>query len=281
MTKPYASSWLAYDIGGRLGASTIAFTRDKPIGKREIAQMREWGITRIEVCSTGNPAHFDCNDTVQVAEVTAECEIQGIEIVSLHSPDLRYAAKDEEVRKQAVADGVLAAKVAQEMGAKIMVCHLGTTERSEKTVNEMLEQFSDSSFKFATENGQNLHDYTAFIDMVGSDRLGMVVDVGHTRDADGTNPFVKKDRAKETMQQCGDRLIHLHLHDFIDKDHYAPFEPGGLLQWKQVFSALRDIDYQGTFMFEALWHANSCDLSPEYVLNRTASFPNIFVERYG
>ena len=273
--------WSAADIADRLGASTIAFTRDRPIGAREIAQMREWGITRIEVCATGNPAHFDCRDAAQVAEVASECRTQGVSVVSLHSPDLKYAAKDEGERRHAVAEGVYAATVAEEMGAGVMVCHLGTNERSEKTVVEMLEHLGDCSIKLASENGQDLSDYTAIVDRVGSDRFGMVVDVGHTRDEDGVNPFVKKDRARETMAQCGDRLIHLHLHDFIDRDHYAPFDPGGLLQWDEVFAAFSDIDYRGTFMFEAVWPANRLDVEPEHVLKQTAAFPQTFAERFG
>ncbi len=280
-TAENSPSWSAAGIADRLGASTIAFTRDRPIGAREIAQMREWGITRIEVCATGSPAHFDCRDAAQVSEVVAECRRQGVTIVSLHSPDLPYAAKDEGERRRAVTEGIYAARVAEEMGAGVMVCHLGANERSEKTAVEMLRQLDGSSIRLAGENGQDLRDYIAVVDRVGSDRFGMVVDVGHTRDEDGVNPFIKKDRARENMAQCGDRLIHLHLHDFIDRDHYAPFDPGGLLQWGEVFAAFSDVDYKGVFMFEAVWPAHKADVEPEYVLKQTAAFPQTFADRYG
>ena len=119
----------------------------------------------------------------------------------------------------------------------------------------------------------------AVVDEIGSDRFGMVVDVGHTRDEDGVNPFIKPDRARETLAQCGPRLIHLHLHDFLERDHIAPMD--GNLQWAEVFGALKDIDYQGVFMFEALFPPDKIENRPDYVLAKTAAFPQAFAAKYG
>jgi len=182
----------------------------------------------------------------------------------------------------------VAAKVAEEMGAGVMVCHFHTTEQAEKSIIEMLDRLQGHSIKLAIENGENLADYTAFVDKIGSERLGMVVDIGHTRDEDEVNPFIKKARARETMVQCGERLIHVHLHDWIESlgvpldgefygDHFAPLD--GSIEWAEVFAALHDIDYEGVLMFEACW-GEKRKLSPDYVLDRVASFPQAFVERY-
>ena len=59
-------------------------------------------------------------------------------IVSMHGPMVPYASEDEEERRSAVAEALVAARVAEEMGARTMVCHFGADERSEKTVIEML-----------------------------------------------------------------------------------------------------------------------------------------------
>ena len=75
------------------------------------------------------------------------------------------------------------------------------------------------------------------------------------------------------------RLIHLHLHDFLETDHIAPMD--GNLQWAEVFGALKDIDYQGVFMFEALFPPERRENRPEYVLGKTAEFPQAFAARYG
>ena len=213
-----------------------------------------------------------------------ECEKQDISVVSTHCPGYLFNSDNEDNRKKAVAEGVHAAKVSEELGAKIMVCHFQPEEPSEKSVNEMLDQLNGHSIKLAIENGQNLADYTAFVDKVGSEQFGMVVDIGHTRDKDQVNPFIKKNRARETMALCGDRLIHLHLHDWIGVDHFSPLD--GEIQWVEIFRALKDINYNGWFMFEAAYPPGKRDeiksigpssVDSEYVLDKVANFPKGFV----
>ena len=164
----------------------------------------------------GNPGHLDIHSRAHIAEIASECERQGVSVVSIHSPGFLYNSEDEDNRKNAVAEGIVAAKVAEEMGAGVMVCHFQTEEQSEKSITEMLDRLEGYSIKLAIENGRDLADYTTFVDKIGSDRFGMVVDIGHTRDEDEVNPFIKEDRARETMAQCGERLIHLHLHDWVN-----------------------------------------------------------------
>ena len=275
-TLPYTAD----EIAGRLGATTGAFLDDEsPLGARHIAAIRAAGITRIEVCGIGSPKHFDFGNSQQAADIVRECREQGVAIVSFHGPTVEYAATDEGERGAAVKEAAAAARVAEDMGASVMVCHFGISEESKRTIIDMLEELEGSTIRLANENGQDLRDYMAVVDEVGSDRFGMVVDVGHTRDEDGANPFIKPDRARETLAQCGPRLIHLHLHDFLDRDHIAPMD--GNLQWAEVFGALKDIDYQGEFMFEALLTPEGFMDRPEYVLAKTAAFPQAFAAKYG
>ena len=279
-TSPDPSyEWTAQEIEERLGCSTIVFPRDRLLQAEDIAKMRDVGITRIEVCALGNPGHLDIHSRAHIAEIASECERQGVSVVSIHSPGFLYNSEDEDNRKNAVAEGIVAAKVAEEMGAGVMVCHFQTEEQSEKSITEMLDRLEGYSIKLAIENGRDLADYTTFVDKIGSDRFGMVVDIGHTRDEDEVNPFIKEDRARETMAQCGERLIHLHLHDWVNGDHFSPLD--GSIQWAEVFAAFNDIDYQGVLMFEAVYPpAETRELSPDYVLGKVASFPQAFVERY-
>ena len=121
------------------------------------------------------------------------------------------------------------------------------------------------------ENGRDLTDFIGFCEKICSERFGIVVDIGHTRDEDGINPFTKKERARATLAQCGRYLRHLHLHDFKEGDHYAPFT--GEIQWKEVFLALADVDYAGEFMFEAILP------SAEEVIRMTAAVPTLLFER--
>ena len=272
--------YTADEIDERLGTTTgVFFGDDSPLGAREIASIRAAGITRIEVCGIGSPRHFDYGNPQQAADVVRECREQGVEVVSTHGPSVEYAATDDEERAVAVKEAAAAARVSEDMGASVMVCHFGISEESKRTIVDMLEELEGSTIRLANENGVDLRDYMAVVDEVGSDRFGMVVDVGHTKDDDGVNPFIKPGRARQTLAQCGPRLIHLHLHDYVDRDHIAPMD--GNLQWAEVFGALKDIDYQGQFMFEAMLTAEGGMDQPEYVLAKTAAFPQAFAAKYG
>ena len=153
--------WTSQEIQERLGISTGAFkTLNGPIGARESAAIREAGITRIEIdglsgSNTPMPA-FDFENRYQASEIQAECQKQGVSIVSVHaaggpSPGHGpgcpiYDSQDEEERKAAVTQAVLYARVAEEFGASILVGHfLGVPEQCERTVSEILEQLHHSS----------------------------------------------------------------------------------------------------------------------------------------
>ena len=261
-------------IQERLGFSTIAMPGDERFGAREVAMIREAGLTRMEICGLHPPTHYDFHDAVQVSEITAECRAQGVAIVAVHGPGVPYDSPYEAVRQGAVAEAVASARVAEEMGASVFVGHFNTNERSARTVHEMLEALDRNAIKLTVENGGDLRDFAGFVDRVGSDRFGMVVDIGHTRDADGVNPFVKAERAREVMAGCEHRLLHLHLHDFVDSDHYPPFD--GTIEWGEIFAALQDIGYAGEYMFEAVDR-----VSLEDTLEKTAAFPEGFIARYG
>lgn len=81
--------WTSQEIQERLGISTGAVkTFGGPIGAREIAAIREAGITRIEIdglpgSDTPMPA-FDFHNSSQVSEILAECQKQSVSIVSVH-----------------------------------------------------------------------------------------------------------------------------------------------------------------------------------------------------
>ena len=284
MSRSKASDlpYTAGEIKARLAASTIAYDPREPLGAGHIAAIRQTGITRIELCMLHAPGCFDYHSRAQVTEIMRACESQGVSITSVHGPGVIYNSDDEGVRKNAVEECLVAARVAEEMGARVMVCHFRTDDHSERTVTEMLDGLEGSTLKLAGENGQDLEDYTAFVDRIGSDRFGMIVDIGHTRDVDGANPFARKERARRTMAQCGVRLNRLHLHDFLEPewDHVAPLD--GVIQWGEVFAAFRDIEYQGMFTFEAIREgAEKGKYAPEYILSKTAEFPEAFVRRYG
>ena len=293
---PY--QWTTQAIEERLGISMCAFPALPPHGAREVAAIREAGFSRIEIdglsgCNTPTPS-FDFRNRAQMDEILAECRNQGVTITSVHAPGSPapgfggdspvYDAEDSDQRREAVRQAVGFARLAEEMGASILVAHFGVNERSARTVTEVLEQLADSSLKLTVENVPNvpdLRDYMAVVDRVGSEQFGMTVDIGHARDSEGINPFIQREVARSAMAQCGKRLFHLHLHDFTDGDHIAPFL--GRIEWEEVFAAFADTAYAGSLMFEVgpfrKKYING-DIPPSEVLRRTAAFPATFAERY-
>jgi len=263
----------AEDIRERLGCSTVAIPSEVRLSARHMAMIREAGITRVELCGLFDPSTYDYHDRAQVSEIMTECDRQGISIVSVHGPGLMYHCAYEEVRKAIVKEAIAAVRAAEDMGASIFVAHFGTNEASERTVREMLNQLNGCNIKLAVENVANLKDIPAMVDSVGSDRFGVTLDIGHERDEDGVSPFLKKRGARRMIALCGRRLMHLHLHDFLNEGHYPPFE--GKVLWDEVWLALEEVSYTGEFMFEAIARG-----SVDNVLSKTAAFPEEFVKRY-
>jgi sugar phosphate isomerase/epimerase len=91
-------------------------------------------------------------------------------------------------------------------------------------------------------------------------RLGVTLDVGHMyhRDAASLVPFGGDLGA--VVRLLGERLVHLHLHDVVGTtDHVALGT--GCVDWNGLFTALRDIRYQGMFCLEL----NPDRVSPESI----------------
>ena len=145
-------NWTVKEIEARLGSSTILFPRDRLLQTEDIEKLQKVGITRIEVCGLGNPGHMDVDDRKYLSWVRSEGEKHGVSVVSTHSPGYLYNSDEEENRKKAVEEGVHAAKLSEERGAGVMVCHFQPEEPSEKSVNEMLDQLNGHSIKLAIEN---------------------------------------------------------------------------------------------------------------------------------
>lgn len=271
--------YTAKEIADRLGISMAVFQKER-LGARHVAAIRQAGIRHIEL--TVIPQRFDVRDRAQVSEIITECRRQKVAIVSVHG-DLqrKYNDPDDQKRRAAAAALLDEIRFAEEAGARILVAHFGTNDQSRKTVTELLEQTQDLRIRLTVENMRgSLKPYAAFVDKIGSERFGLTVDIGHLRDADGVNPMVKQGRAGDVFAQGGKRIWHLHLHETFNletkPDHRAPMHPDGIIEWGEVFAALKAIDYRGIFLFE-----DGRGENPKEWVHLAATFPQNFVTRYG
>jgi len=271
--------YTAREIAARLGISMAIYQKER-LGARHVAAIRAVGISRIELLMM--PPMFDLHNRAQVSEVLRECRGQKVTVVSVHGNlQRKYDDPDDEKRRVASAHLLDEIRFAEEAGAGILVAHFGTNDQSRKTVTELLDQTKDLRIRLTVENMRgSLKPYAAFVDKIGSNRFGMTVDIGHIRDADGVNPLVKHGRAGEVFAQGGRRVWHLHLHDTFDlktkPDHRPPMHPEGIIEWGEVFAALKVNKYRGVFLFE-----DGRGEEPKEWIHLAASFPKNFVARYG
>lgn len=269
--------WTAGKIDAYLGISTAVYQKMR-LGAQQIAEIRQAGIKRMEISLI--PNSFDYQSCSQAAEVLGECGKQDIEVVGVHGwVKLSPETEDEGEWKLMVEESLSAIRFAEEVGASIYVAHFGFTKGSKKLVTELLDRTDGFRIRLTTENGRDLRPFMAIVDDINSHRFGMTVDIGHTRDSDGINPFVKKERARQTLVQCGGRVFHIHLHEVFDQerkpDHHPPLHKNGIVEWGEVFAALRDIGYKGELVFE-----DGRGENPEEWVGMTGAFPQAFVRTY-
>ncbi|MDP6042356.1 MAG: sugar phosphate isomerase/epimerase family protein [Candidatus Latescibacteria bacterium] len=274
------TSWTSEQITERLAISTAVF-QNVTLGESHIAKLSEVGIRRIEISSI--PRSFDYHNSSQVAEIKRACQTHNVQVVSVHGPfTLPYNDPDETVRKQVVADSLTAIRFAAEMGASIYVAHFGFKDHSAKTITELLDATDDLDITLTTENqtAQPFEPYMQIVDAINSNRFGMIIDIGHARDTDGINPFVKHDVARKYLTKCGHRVKHVHLHETFDltqkPDHRPPLHKSGIIEWGEIFAALKDINYTSDFVFE-----DGRGEDPDEWIQHTADFPETFTAKYG
>ena len=111
------------------------------------------------------------------------------------------------------------------------------------------------------------------MDEVGLETVKMCVDIGHVRTPEAVSVFTMPGQPREQFSIAGDRLCHVHLHDFGERDHAAPWDGG--IEWVEVFEALKAIEYPGAFMFEPAAPPLSED-----AVSKSGLFPKRLLEEY-
>lgn len=279
-TANLVCGWSAQEISSQLGISSAVYKK-VGFGAREVVQIREAGIKHLELSTN---ASFDYRNRKKGSEIARECEKVDLNISSFHTAlfELSFHSGDETERAKAVREAMVLARTAIEMGADILTFHLRINAQTKRSIYEMLQELQDTSLALGVENvGQvKIEEALSLVSEIDSDRFKMLLDIGHERDSDGVNPFVKKDRARAAVAQCGGRLGVVHLHETLPleraPDHRAPLHEEGLIEWCEVFAGLKDAGYQGVLLFE-----DGFGEDPEEWVRAVGEFPTKFVERYG
>ena len=93
---------------------------------------------------------------------------------------------------------------------------------------------------------QELRDIVDTLNALHGNYFAICVDTGHA--------LIVQEDPGEMMKVLGDRVRVLHLHDTHGSkdDHLIPTR--GILNWKEFAATLGQVDYRGTFNFEAIGH---------------------------
>lgn len=119
-------------------------------------------------------------------------------------------------------------------------------ERTAEAYAKAIAPIEDCGIRSAIEPMNRFENYLIntsaegvhFCEMVGNKNLGLLLDVFHMS--------IEENSIPEAIETAGDRLFHLHL---AERNRALPGCGG--LDWKELFSALRRVDYSGCLGIES------------------------------
>ena len=205
------------------------------------------------------------------------------------SQGLKSIPKSDELMAENLRRDILATSA---LGAPICVVHtvskifLGADADPNLMRDLNFKQFTDA-LPFAKEMGVNLATETfgnvmkydccdffgkadefikgynriaAYNNYEFADSFGICVDTGHSNRA---HPYGQPSAA-DVIRMCGSNVKALHLNDndsFMDQHKVMG---SGTIDWKDVFDALEEIDYKGTYNLELNLYQYGADFMDEY-----------------
>jgi sugar phosphate isomerase/epimerase len=232
--------------------------------KSKLPLLKEAGIRYIEI--KPKEGHFNYYDPKYLDGMSKEFKRNGIKVISMHMPThgADISLIEEYDRVWAVREVEKTALALLRLGGEILVVHPGSEiedkktrkerrKKSEESLGEILKFCEHWGIKIALENtlpgktGDSISEILEIVRKFNSKNLGICLDTGH---CNITSSLYNHSGVVECLPEIKDYLCHLHIHDNFRKsdDHSMLFE--GNLDWKGFVRGLKEINYQGVFMFE-------------------------------
>ena len=249
------------------------FDYDIPF-ERAIPMIRQAGFQAV---SFGCRTEYSGYDTIQGRAAVARCLAQNdLVIDSLHAPfpkGDRLFSLDDAQRQESICMCRMAVDAAAELDGKIVVLHLiqpydiphgdvrnRMIDRGRDSVAQLADHAAVRGVKLALENGQRRDYDQVLIDLLmefNVDHVGLCYDSGHEH-VQGT--------CFALLEQFGDRLFTVHLHDNCGTDtHMLPYE--GTIDWEAFRTILHGMPYAGNVLLE-VGVANSQFKDPQVFLTQ-------------
>ena len=184
--------YTAEQIRSRLGISTYVFEGQAPLDREGLKHVAEAGIATLEICDRrkAEPPDFLEEEPATMKGIVAACREFGLTVTSFHSRsisfhDLGLAAEIERSRR--MIDHLL------ELGGKVWGTHVQIEHPETRAGYEALaKHYEGQDLKLVIENGTRMRRVQAcidWIDAIAHPQIGMIFDVGHERNAEGSNPM--------------------------------------------------------------------------------------------
>lgn len=283
MNYPISTSMhLTFDQTMSKGFHTV----DSPISRITKAGFKFLDFNFLDQYTAPN-SPFLSNDWEAYIHYAGECVAKhGATFNQAHAPchegtwykDFTYEEKTKLVERAIVACSILG--IPQMVYHPIRTADASRSAEMEKMNREFFSRVADFSHKYnigvAIENMWpfiktspiNNPDYLIdFVDSFKDPLVGMCWDTGHGNLTKGDPDLAKYADQYRMITKIGKRLKALHISDNngYDDEHILPFN--GNINWFDVMRALKDIDYQHSFTYEA-----------HNAINRIPSFCNELVD---
>lgn len=232
--------------------------------KLKLPLLKEAEIRYIEI--KPKEGHFNYHDPKYLDEMSKEFKKNEIEVISMHMPTngVDISLIEEYDRVWSVREVEKTALALLRLGGEILVVHPGSEiedekmrktrrEKSEKSLEEILKFCEYWGIKIVLENtlpgktGDSIPEILEIVRNFNSKNLGICLDTGH---CNITSSIYNHSGVVGCLPEMKNYLGHLHIHDNFGKsdDHSLPFE--GNIDWKGFVKGLKEVNYQGIFMFE-------------------------------
>ncbi len=243
------------ELKKRQSISTVLFWKYRPIDRRAFEELAENGITQIELLES--PDQFDMSNQRSMKYIGDVARACGVRIVAYHAHMTHFSNLDTEEKRTARVDfckrqidtmvdlgGTVWGTHAHETDDTLLACYSDLARYIEGTgVIILIENFKDG--------GLWVEDRISFLDRLDHPQVGMILDIGHVRTGNGTNPMTVPGGPTRVIEMCRRHLLHVHLHGFKNgEDHFPPLCEGDTIQWLELFRMLYAVGYPGLINFE-------------------------------
>jgi sugar phosphate isomerase/epimerase len=249
----------------RFGISTHLF-HDQRLSRDHLAQIAAHGFEAVEVFATRS--HFDYHDATAIKELGGWLKETGLALHGIHAPivesmhgagkwgaSISNAVGDAAKRQAAVREADVALNIARELGAGVLVVHLGTPTvqggenirtAAFRSIEDICRLAEPVDIRVALEVMPNpLSDAAQLVTLLERDldfpKAGICLDFGHA--------FLMGD-VVDQIEIVAEHLVTTHVHDNGGKkdDHLVPFD--GRINWDIALMTMQKVGYDGTYLLE-------------------------------